>query len=218
MSCAKTVRVPLHPLEIGGARRRHFLLALAYGLLQTAGLLVAALCVVESVPAEPVVLPGAVLAAGLGGLAQRACLQHVWQGWPGERPVPMPVSCDCLHSTVAAVLLTTVATAASFGTAGGPFLAAVIGLGAALTAASSFRRLAGRAPQPARQVPALLVATALSWLAAGTLGGLGIRGLLNAVLAVAAVILLTTGVARTCSTVLRVAPALRPRGRPWSPS
>lgn len=58
----------------------------------------------------------------------------------------------------------------------GAFLAAMVGLDTAIAAADSFRRLAGRDPYPARRVPVLLGATAVSSTAAATLGGLGATG------------------------------------------
>lgn len=61
----------------------------------------------------------------------------------------------------------------------GGFLAAIIGLDAAVTAARSWRWLAGHAPEPTRRVPALLTAAVLSWIAAATVGGLGVGGVLG---------------------------------------
>ena len=63
----------------------------------------------------------------------------------------------------------------------GAFLAAIIGLDAAVTAAGSWRWLAGHAPDPARRMPALLIAAVTSWTAAATVGGLGARGVLDMV-------------------------------------
>ena len=67
----------------------------------------------------------------------------------------------------------------------GGFLAAIIGLDAAVTAARSWRWLAGHAPEPTRRVPALLTAAVLSWIAAATVGGLGAGGVLGVTLGLA---------------------------------
>ena len=58
------------------------------------------------------------------------------------------------------------------------FPAAGTPVDAAIAAADSFCRLAGRDHHPARRVPALLTATAVSWTAAATVGGLTVAQVL----------------------------------------
>lgn len=120
---------------------------------------------------------------------------QAWAGLPlAVGPVAMPVTDDRRFTGAVAVLLSGAAVLVSLLGLVGGYLAVVIGLGAALTAADSFRCLAGRSPGPARRLPALLGALAVSWSAAATLGGLGVSGVLGSVLAVGAVLAVAWGI------------------------
>lgn len=183
---------PLHPLEVEGAPRRRYLAALWLRLLSTAG----TVTVTVALGLVAVALPsGALLTAVLLAVAPAAaagwCARRAWAGLPVPGgPRPMPVTADRRFSLAAAVLLSLGALVASVHGPAGAFLAPMCGLGAALTAAASLRALAGRAAHPARQAPALLSATAVSWTAAATVGGLGASGLLASVVGVVVLLVL----------------------------
>lgn len=169
-----TGRCPsLHPLEVVGAPRRRYSTALALQLISTAGLLtVVTGLLVPSRASQSLLLTGALLAL-VGWGAARRCVVLAWSGLPASGSTRvMPVTADRRYALAAAALLGGGATLVSTLGTGGGFLAAMIGLDAAIAAADSFCRLAGHDPHPARRVPALLTATAVSWTAAATIGGL----------------------------------------------
>ena len=176
---------PLHPLEAQPAPRRRYQLALALQLLSVAGTLAVGTGLV--LPAASAALPAAraLLAAG-GWAGAHARPRRAWAGLPApRRRAAMPASDDRRYAGAAALLLMLWAAGVSASVPAGGFLAAVIGLDAAVTAARSWRWLAGHAPEPTRRVPALLTAAVLSWIAAATVGGLGAGGVLGVTLGLA---------------------------------
>lgn len=169
---------PLHPLEVRPSPRRRYQLALALQLLSTAGILAVATGLL--IPTTSPAVPGCgLLLAGGGWAAARRCRQRAWSGLPApRRRVVMPTTDDRRCTVAAALLLMLWAAAVSpLGPAGG-FLAAMIGLDAAIAGVRSVCLLIGQVPDPARRVPALATAAAFSWGAAATVGGLGVRGVL----------------------------------------
>lgn len=196
----------LHPLEVVGAPRRRYLTALTLQLVSTAGLLtVATGLLVPRHASQSLLLTGALLAL-VGWAAARRCIVLAWSGLPASRrPRVMPVIADRRYALAAAVLLGGGATLVSTLGAGGGFLAAMIGLDTAIAAADSFRRLAGRDRHPARRVPALLTATAVSWTAAATVGGLTVAQVLLTSLLVLAVVAGTYALTVTIRPLVRTA-------------
>ena len=164
---------PLHPLEVRPTPRRRYQLALALQLLSAAGILAAGTGLVVPATGSALPLVGALLAAA-GWVGAHTLRRRAWAGLPPpERRAAMPATDDRRYARAAALLLMLWAAGISALGPAGAFLAAVIGLDAAVTAAGSWRWLAGHAPDPARRVPALLTAAAVSWTASATVGGLG---------------------------------------------
>lgn len=107
-------------------------------------------------PATGSALPlvGALLAAA-GWAGAQALRRHAWAGLPSpERRASMPATDDRRYAAAAALLLMLWAAAVSALGPAGAFLAAVIGLDAAITAVGSWRWLAGHARDPVRRVRA----------------------------------------------------------------